>query len=386
MSKTKKDRLRQQTAESPKLSLFGGVLGKCRNAGVCLLAAVTLLAGCSSEEGAVSSSPTGDTVPEATGASYETCVAEIGDSSKTISISGSLVYPQRQDLYFDGQGARVDTILVENGQEVKEGDVLATFTVESSEADLKEKRLSVEQAQRSFNQGVEDREEEIELQKKIAASGDKKETLKLEELQSSLALFKLQNQANIDQLEEELAEMENAAGKTTLTAPFDGVVDSINGELRKGTSVNSGTQIMAVYSQSPVYIAVEDSSHSLRLGMKVTVTAGRNNDRRQYTGLVVAAPEALPASMGANTYYIEAKDAPLDILEITPTVSAEIALAEDVVVVSRKAVTTEDGKSYVRILEDGAIHKRYVVIGWDDLKTSVWIAKGVEPGQTLILG
>ena len=58
----------------------------------------------------------------------------------------------------------------------------------------------------------------------------------------------------------------------------------------------------------------------------------------------------------------------------------------NVVLVSRKAVTTEDGKSYVRILEDGAVHKRYVVVGWDDLKSSVWIAKGVEPGQTLIIG
>ncbi len=303
-----------------------------------------------------------------------------------MSISGTLVYPQRQDLYFDGQGARVDTILVENGQEVKEGDVLATFTVESSEADLKEKRLSVEQAKRSFNQGVEDREEEIKLQKEIAASGNEKETLKLEELQAALELYKLQNQETIDQLQEELETMENAAEKNTLLAPFDGVVDSMNGELRKGVSVNSGTQIMSVYSQSPVYIAVEDSSHSLRMGMEVTVTAGRNNDRMEYTGRVAAAPEALPPSMGANTYYIEAKDAPLDILELTPTVSAEIAFAEDVVVVSRKAVTTEDGKSYVRILEDGAIHKRYVVIGWDDLKTNIWIAKGVEPGQTLILG
>lgn len=359
----------------------------CRKAVLCVLLSIMLLSGCSSNggEGEQSSSPA-ESVPEAAGASYETCVAELGDSVKTVSISGSLVFPKREELYFSGQGARVDTIMVQNGQEVKAGDVLATFTVESSEADIKEKRLSVEQARRSYTQEVKDREEAIRLQKKAAASGGKAETLKLEEMEASLSLYKLQEQASIQQMEEELEEMESAAKNTELKAPFDGVVDSVNPELRKGVAVNSGTMVAAVYAKSPVYVAVEDSSHSLRLDMDVTVTAGRNNDRREYAGKVVAAPEALPATMGANTYYIEVKNAPLEILELTPTVSGEVAFVSDVVLVSRRAVTTEEGKSYVRVLEDGAIHKRYVVIGWDDLKSNIWIAKGVEPGQTLILG
>ncbi len=45
MSKTKRDRLRQQTEVSSKSFPCGGILGKCRNAGVCLFAAVTLLVG-----------------------------------------------------------------------------------------------------------------------------------------------------------------------------------------------------------------------------------------------------------------------------------------------------------------------------------------------------
>ena len=88
----------------------------------------------------------------------------------------------------------------------------------------------------------------------------------------------------------------------------------------------------------------------------------------------------------ARTTFIRHNFRSLEILELTPTVSGEVAFVSDVVLVSRRAVTTEEGKSYVRVLEDGAIHKRYVVIGWDDLKSNIWIAKGVEPGQTLILG
>ena len=184
----------------------------CRKAALCVLLSIMLLSGCSSNggEGEQSSSPA-ESVPEAAGASYETCVAELGDSVKTVSISGSLVFPKREELYFSGQGARVDTIMVQNGQEVKAGDVLATFTVESSEADIKEKRLSVEQARRSYTQEVKDREEAIRLQKKAAASGGKAETLKLEEMEASLSLYKLQEQASIQQMEEELGTDREAA-------------------------------------------------------------------------------------------------------------------------------------------------------------------------------
>ncbi len=359
--------------------------GRWWRAALSLFLAASLLSGCSSG-GEGENSSAAESEPQAAGASYETCVAELGDSVKTVNISGSLVYPKREELYFSGQGARVDTILVQNGQEVKAGEVLMTFQVESSEADIKEKRLSVEQARRAYTEEVKDREETIRLQKKAAASGSEAESLKLEELEASLSLYKLQTQDSISRLEDELEEMEAAAENTELKAPFDGVVDSLNAELRRGVAVDPGTMAMAVYAKSPVYVAVEDTSHSLRIGMDVTVTAGRNNDRREYPGRIVAAPEALPAVMGADTYYVEVKNAPLEILELTPTVSGEVASVSNVVLVSRKAVTTEDGKSYVRILEDGAVHKRYVVVGWDDLKSSVWIAKGVEPGQTLIIG
>ena len=59
----------------------------CRKAALCVLLSIMLLSGCSSNggEGEQSSSPA-ESVPEAAGASYETCVAELGDSVKTVSI------------------------------------------------------------------------------------------------------------------------------------------------------------------------------------------------------------------------------------------------------------------------------------------------------------
>jgi hypothetical protein len=57
---------------------------------------------------------------------------------------------------------------------------------------------------------------------------------------------------------------------------------------------------------------------------------------------------------------------------------------KDVLLVSKEAVRKEDGKTYVYILEDGVVHKRFVTVGLSG-KTHAWILDGLREGQAVIL-
>ena len=54
------------------------------------------------------------------------------------------------------------------------------------------------------------------------------------------------------------------------------------------------------------------------------------------------------------------------------------------ILIDRKALYREGNKTYVRILEDGAVKKRYVTEGLSNNEIS-WIADGLQEGQTLVV-
>ena len=64
--------------------------------------------------------------------------------------------------------------------------------------------------------------------------------------------------------------------------------------------------------------------------------------------------------------------------------SADYQEVKNVLLVDREALQKDGGKTFVYVLEDGVIHKRFISVGLSS-KTSAWILDGLSEGQDLIL-
>jgi multidrug efflux pump subunit AcrA (membrane-fusion protein) len=144
------------------------------------------------------------TVPQ-----YQVVTVERGDLTVDIAASGNLALSVKEDLAFEMAGT-VEEILVEEGDSVKEGEVLATLDTSEWETELITLEHNLLQA-------------ELALDNTRAQTTDPDE-IKLKKLQVELA-------------EARLAEAEDASPE--ITAPFDGFITNVNVE--GGDEVTKGT-------------------------------------------------------------------------------------------------------------------------------------------------
>ena len=74
---------------------------------------------------------------------------------------------------------------------------------------------------------------------------------------------------------------------------------------------------------------------------------------------------------------------PVEALEGNLQYQFNVEELQDVLLVDWRAVDSENGKSYVYVLEDDMVQKRYVAPGLNN-REKVWILDGLHEGQTVI--
>lgn len=121
-----------------------------------------------------------------------------GDIVQTVSVTGSIKADPTIDLHFQKSG-KVNAILVKEGQEVAEGDLLATLENKALELEIKRNQANVDLAQAQYNQ---------------TKAGAKYEEIKIAEAEVASAraaydsaLTELQNIQGISDANVELAEI-----------------------------------------------------------------------------------------------------------------------------------------------------------------------------------
>ena len=93
---------------------------------------------------------------------YRTEEVYRGDFQVTYKADAMFHYTKSENLVWESADDRYLEVLVVQNQDVKKGDVLATFTVESvSEADILERQLAIEEANASMSRIVSQYEEAI---------------------------------------------------------------------------------------------------------------------------------------------------------------------------------------------------------------------------------
>ena len=351
-----------------------------------VFAAAFLLGGCS--DVAVNDGLLADSIASPEDIHYNTTTVERVDYEAVSTGTASINYMIKTSLYWENGEARYHQTRVKAGQRVAAGDVLMTFHVAVSESKLAELETRLNKQWRDYVEGVDKRKAAI------AAEEVRAQTLSgydleisgytLERLQAEYEQFVYQAEHEMTKLQEQINQLEATAENNTLYAPFDGVIDSVI-QNTEGNNVSTTKPLIVMHAEDVILLNVKSGADDLRYNMPVTIEYGTNANLKTFTGRVIAAPNILPSDVSFDKVMILV-DQDLSGENIRGNLKLNFITKElgDILVTNREAVSGSGAETYVYVLENDTLHKRFVVTRREDGQT-VWILDGLAKGQTLVL-
>ena len=318
---------------------------------------------------------------------YKTCTAAKGEFVKSITMGASEYYPLIFTVNYKGDTAVYEETLVKRGQEVKAGDPLLRVRVLYDAVQMSELELACQRAEEAYEQGVKDRREAIDaLERALSAESDEYQrrvcALQLKKQKLALEQYIYQQEYALEDRHRQIDELNERHEANIVYAPSDGVVTDLT-YFKEGDRLYSGAVICQISSQDEMLLAVRDGR--LRYGMTVNIETGPNKDRTYLTGHVVAAADCLDGVV--SDYALVEIDSPYDAgMKWRATkISADATYLENVLIVSRRAVTLNSGNYVVtKLTEDGVTQKRFVNQAL--LTTAdVWVTQGLQEGDVVII-
>lgn len=265
-----------------------------------LLAAALLLGSLS---GCGDKNSTGDTVP------VQTVASVLGiDLSGNNRYSGVVESKTLQSITKDDE-KQVSQVNVEVGDEVKKGDVLFSYDVESLQLSVETARLELEQMQNNIT-SYQTQIEELNKEKKKASSSEKLSySIQIQETQLSLS----EEQYNLKKKQAELADLEKALEHTDVVAEVDGIVKSIQDGSSTGGAIgyeDGGSQdaFMTILETGVFQVkgtVSEMNIGELYEGMQMTVRS-RMDETKFWSGTISEVnTDSTQAESGDAVGYVE---------------------------------------------------------------------------------
>jgi macrolide-specific efflux system membrane fusion protein len=279
--------------------------------------------------------------------------------------SGTLEAARSEDLAFTS-GGTVTAVKVKAGDRVRKGDVLAKIGTASLAAGLASAQAQLDSAETT-----------------AANDGD--------ESSSRQAA----NTAAVASARADVAEAQDALGAATLTAPFAGMVATVDIEVGDQVGASSGAPTGSTGATTAITVITPRS-------FVVTADVSADDVARITTAMQAevtpaGAAEPLYGTVTAVGKVAEVSDSGAATFPVTVTLtgkqdglyagtSADVAITvssrADVLTVPTAAVTTEGDTTYVEKVTDGSTKKTKVEIGKTYGPTTE-IVSGLKPGDTV---
>ena len=335
-------------------------------------------------------------------ANYNTVIAENVDFIMTSQGAVSIEFPSAVDLCWETEGAVVKELLVEKGQEVKAGDVLMTFEIAFDRIALEELEIQLLRMQEDYTRKKDAHEVELaraeeETEEIEDGHSYRIARLNLEKQRIAYEKYVYETEKSIRELQEKITEKKQIVENNKLTAPFDGIIASVV-YFSEGDTIEVGEKLMSMYETDSVILKVNNAEGKLRYNMEVSVEMVNVAKDTSRTGRVVSAPNVLPSGVEQD-YAVIALDEEMSMedygyrggpngrgfgFSLNMEYSADYQKLDDVLVVDKEVLQKDEGKTFVYVLEDGTVHKRFVSVGLSS-KNTAWILDGLSEGQELIL-
>jgi len=279
-------------------------------------------------------------------------------------------------------GGKIARILVNEGDRVGKGQVLAELDAEAITLQLKQAEAALAVAQANFNNAQTNLERMERLSKEKAVSDQQYEQVKLGYDSAKAQLEQAQAAVNLAQ---------HSLDVSILKAPFSGVIASRNAEvgdvinpMMGGFSPGSAGGVLTLMDFSRIKISVDVSGADIQRIQKGQAAILRvpTLPGREFKGTVSVIN--LAADPQTKKFGIEVSvDNPDQVLR--PGTFGEIVIEvqshENALVVPQKAVLEN---SYVFIAQDGKAAKKEIALGLQNT-TMVEVSSGIAEGDLVIV-
>ncbi|MBD2845848.1 efflux RND transporter periplasmic adaptor subunit [Paenibacillus sp. IB182496] len=263
-----------------------------------------------------------------------------GRITQSVSGSGSIGLAETETVLVS-DAATIAEVLVQEGDSVKAGDVLATFegedvslAIQKAELSLKQQRMSLESAETSW--------------KTLRASG-------AEDKEMEAAAVSIQNaQLAIEQTELEIVEYQKEADPPDpLIAPIDGTVTAVNVKADENTSARQEAFAIVNYDKLNMTISADEldiTKLNIEQTARITLDA---LEGRTLGGRVVEIAKEGSASNGVATFPVTVALDEAD--QVLPGMSGQVEIIitekEDALMVPVDAVEMMGDRYYVRVAD-----------------------------------
>src|SRR5258705_3322461 len=253
--------------------------------------------------------------------------------TESVNASGK-IYPEVEVKISPDISGEITVLNVEEGDSVKQGDVLARIyadiyslqrdeaasrvnqsnaTVDNGKAALEALKAALDQAQQTYNRNKKLFDDKVISRSELEQY---ETTLRSAQANYNAALQNIKSlQANVQSTQVGLSRANKDLGRTTLTSPMDGVISSLKikkGERVAGNSFNIGTEMMTVADMSVLEVRVdvgENDIVKINIGDSADVEVDAYNNRK-FKGVVTkiasstAAGSALTTSNDVTNYEV----------------------------------------------------------------------------------
>lgn len=336
---------------------------------------------------------------------YKTTKVKRDTYEEKISSTAELVYQNEKTVMITDSRAHLDKFCVKNGQKVKKGDTLAIYHVKVSETSMKKKKLELDQAKSEYDASLKSKRNEVLQQerslKNITDATEKKiARLQLKKLQAEYK-EQVADGKKIRKQEQDYNELVRKRKSATLKSKYSGTVAELADVSDESIT---GETLMLIRDKKDFLLSAEDAA-GMRYNMTVDVGLGNTLDNIKYhiRGKVISTDNlqnageqgsdtetgVTPMEASSQLIRISKKDREkYDFSQYNIYITGTSLKIENALIIDADAVNeeteNEEVKYFVYVVENGNLHKRYIVSNYKQEKTYL-VNQGLEEGQTLAI-
>ncbi|WP_280145963.1 efflux RND transporter periplasmic adaptor subunit [Bacillus amyloliquefaciens] len=331
------------------------------------------------------------------GEKVETGTMEKREISSSVMVPGTLKFSKEQYVFYEADKGTLDKVKVKEGDKVKEGSSLVTYTNEQLNLDKEQNELT-EQSKRLQIEQIEEKLRALNSKEKDLAKqvGEAEAQKQIESERTDLQLQQKTAEIELKQSDLQKQSLENQVANLNVKSEMDGTVISVNQE---AASKKSDIQEPVIHIGDPEHLIVagnlsEYDTLKVKKGQSVTITSDAIPDKT-WKGRVAAVglvPEQKSgAASGGNTEQAVQYPFQVKLIGNLPEGKPGFKLIMNIETDKRKADTLpssavkKDGdEHWVFKVKDGKAKRVKVKVG-DTAKQLTEIKEGLSKDDKVIL-
>lgn len=256
--------------------------------------------------------------------------------------------------------------------------------VEQAETNVETLTKNYNTSKRSLEQGKLDAAQTLSLRNLAYANAKEVYDVTLAYLEDEVTA----QEETYEEAKEKWEEYSSYINGNSVLSKYDGIITSI--ELSEGDSIKTGSSLITLYNMEDVSMTVklyEKDMTDITRGMAANIVFTAYPEQ-MFAAVVSEISEASTDSKG-NVVYDVTVNVEGDVSGLFQGMTGDITFitgeSEETLYVSKRAVTIEDNKSYVKIRkEDGAVVRKEVITGFTD-GTYIQIKEGLSEGDIVLI-